>query len=142
VLSARLSASVPGIKIHQLRAVPGNATPARDPTAKNDTGIAVELYAAGGGGALLILIGAVVLAVVLRQRSTQTTETNDYDDDDDDPSNYEEEDDMGQTMESTDYRPQNGRNLVLPSHCGDARGAYLYNGHAYNNAFNYLTYKL
>jgi len=142
VLSARLSASVPGIKIHQLRAVPENATPARDPTAKNDTGIAVELYAAGGGGALLILIGAVVLVVVLRQRSTQTTETNDYDDDDDDPSNYEEEDDMGQTMESTDYRPQNRRNPVLPAHCGDARGAYLYNGHAYNYAFNYLTYKL
>jgi len=156
VLSARLRESVPGIDIYQLRAVPGKATPAltlpgTSPvmTAKNDTGIDFELYAAGAGGVLLLIfIGAVVLAVVVRQRSTQSTRANYYNDDDEDPSkyedpsNYEEEDDMGQTMESTDYRPQNGRNLVLPSHCGDARGAYLYNGHAYNNAFNYLTYKL
>jgi len=40
-------------------------------------------------------------------------------------------------MESTDYRPQNVKNSpVLAAHCGDARGAYLYSGHAYN-ACNY-----
>ena len=114
-------------------------------TAKNDTATGTDfgLYAAGGGAALLlILIGAVVLVVVLRRRSTQNDDYDGYDnDDDDDPSNYEEGDDMGQNMESTDYRPQNVKNPpVLLAHCGDARGSYLYNGHACN-ACNYLTYR-
>jgi len=140
-LSAHLRASVPGIKIHELHAVSGNDTPAQVPTAKNDTGTDFGLYAAGGGGGLLLLLfGAVVLTVVLRQRcsSTQTTQTNDYDDDDQDPSTYEEEDNMGQTMESTAYHPQNMRPPVLQAHCADARGAYVYNGRVYKNAYNYL----
>jgi len=144
LLSVRLRASVPGIKIQELRTMPEITTPALPGTspvmaAKNDTaatGTNVVLYAVAGSGALLlILIAAVVLAVVLRRQSTQT---GDYDDDD--ASNFEEGDDMGQNMDPTDYRPQNMQNTAPPAHCGDARGAFLYGGHAYN-AFDYLTYQ-
>jgi len=147
VWSARLIASVPGIKIQQLRAVPGITTPAAPGTtpamvmvvaATDDsaTGTNVGLYAAVGGAAfLLILVAVVVLVVVLRRRCTRT---DDYDDDyNDDPSNYDVGDDNGQNMESTDYRPQNATVLAELRGAG-ARGAHLYHGHAYD-AFVYLS---
>jgi len=143
---ARLKASVPGIKIQLLRTVPvittqaptTTALPGTSPvmTAKDDTATDTkfELYAAGAGGALLlILVGAVVLVVVLRRRSTQANDYYDYDDDD--PSNYEEDIDMGQTMASTDFRPQNMQNAVLPAQYGG-----LYNSHDYKTC-NSTTYR-
>jgi len=74
------------------------------------------------------LICVVVLVVVLRRHSSQNCD----DDDDDNQSNYEEGDEVGQNMDSTDFRPYNMRCPMLRAHCGGARGAYLYNNHAYN----------
>jgi len=141
-VSAHLLALVPGIKILQMRTVPENyaptaptAPPGSSPVvmAKNDTaaGTNFGLYGAGGGAALLlIIICAVDPALVVHPRHRRHNGGDD--DDDDNQSNYEEEDDVGQNMESTDFRPYNTRCPMLGAQCGGARGVYLYHDHAYN----------
>ena len=132
-VSAHLLALVPGIKILQMRTVPENyaptaptAPPGSSPVvmAKNDTAAGTDfvLYAAGGGAALLlILICVVVLVVVLQPRSSHNGHIDDG-----------VGDDVGQNMESTDFRPYNTRCPMLGAQCGGARGVYLYHDHAYN----------
>ena len=142
--SARLRTSVPGIKIQQLRMGSEINTPALPrtpsipalPPKNTTTGTNLALYGVIACAALLlILICAVVLLNVQRRHNIQN---------DDDPSKDEASVDMGQNMESTEYRPHNMKNLLLSAHCGDAHGAYahgayLYNCHAYD-AFDCQTY--